>query len=329
MRIRVKRLGAAVLVAAIMVGVSYGAASAQSSSASADKVTFTYGTANDIDSFNPLIAVESPAYTSFALQYNLLLDFSTEDLSPIPGIATEVPSAENGGISSDGLTWTFKIRQGMKWSDGQPLTANDVAFTYNYILDNEFGCCKSYLKFVTSVTAPDDATLVIETSQPAVGLLSIYNYILPEHIWKDIDKEEAKTFENYPDPVTSGPFHLTNWDKGQSWTFEANPDYWAGAPHIDQVVFKVYQNQDAVVAALRSGEIDFADTLQANLYNSLQNQPNIATSSAVAPGFTSVGFNTGADVSIPDSDGNPILKDVTVRSAMAMAVDKQELVDKV
>ncbi len=329
MRIRVRRLGAAVLVAAIMVGVSYAAASAQSSSASAQKVTFTYGTANDIDSFNPLIAVEAPAYTSFALQYNLLLDFSTEDLSPIPGIATEVPSAENGGISSDGLTWTFKIRQGMKWSDGQPLTANDVAFTYNYILDNEFGCCKSYLKFVTSVTAPDDATLVIETSQPAVGLLSIYNYILPEHIWKDIDKEEAKTFENYPDPVTSGPFHLTNWDKGQSWTFEANPDYWAGAPHIDQVVFKVYQNQDAVVAALRSGEIDFADSLQANLYNSLQNQPNIATSSAVAPGFTSVGFNTGADVSIPDSDGNPILKDVTVRRAMAMAVDKQELVDKV
>jgi peptide/nickel transport system substrate-binding protein len=217
----------------------------------------------------------------------------------------------------------------VEWSDGEPLTANDVAFTYNYILDNAFGCCKSYLKFVTDVTAPDESTLVIETSQPAVGMLSIYNYILPEHIWSDIDKEEAKTFENYPDPVTSGPFHLTDWDKGQSWTFEANPDYWAGAPHVDQIVFKVYQNQDAVIAALRSGEIDFADSLQANLFNSVKNVPGVSTNTAVASGFTSVGINTGADEAIPESDGSPILKDVTVRRALAMAVDKQELVDKV
>ena len=273
MKTRATRIAATVLVTAMMVGAIAATAYGQSSSDSAEKVVFTYGTPNDIDSFNPLVAVEAPAYTSFALQYNLLLDFSTEDLSPIPAIATEVPTEENGGISADGLTWTFKIREGMAWSDGQPLTSADVAFTYNYILDNAFGCCKSYLKFVTSVTAPDPTTLVIETEQPAVGLLSIYNYILPEHIWSEIDKEEAKTFENYDPatntPVTSGPFHLVNWDKGQSWTFEANPDYWAGAPHIDEIVFRVYQNQDAVVAALRTGEIDFADSLQANLFNSL------------------------------------------------------------
>ena len=308
MRSRVRRIGAAAVVAALMVGVGAAAAFGQSPSGTAEKVVFTYGTANDIDSFNPLVAVEAPAYTSFALQYNLLLDFSPDDLSPIPGIASEVPTEENGGISADGLTWTFQIREGMTWSDGEPLTAADVAFTYNYILDNAFGCCKSYLKFVTSVTAPDDTTLVIETEQPAVGLLSIYNYILPEHIWSDIDKEEAKTFENYdPDtntPVTSGPFHLVNWDKGQSWTFEANPDYWAGAPHIDEIVFRVYQNQDAVVAALKTGEVDFADSLQANLFNSLQNEANIETHSAVASGFTSIGINSGADVAIPDSDGH-------------------------
>jgi peptide/nickel transport system substrate-binding protein len=317
------------MVAAIMVGASYASAFGQSSSGGAEKVVFTYGTQNDIDSFNPLVAVEAPAYTSFALQYNLLLDFSVDDLSPIPGIASEVPSQENGGISADGLTWTYQIREGMKWSDGVPLTAADVAFTYNYILDNAFGCCKSYLKFVDSVTAPTPTQLVIHTTQPAVGLLSIYNYILPEHVWKDIDKEEAKTFENYPDPVTSGPFHLVNWDKGQSWTFEANQDYWAGAPNVDEIVFRVYQDQGAVVAALRQGEIDFADTLQANLFNSLQNQPNITTNAAVASQFVSVGINTGADATIPESDGNPALKDVDVRTAMAMAVDKQTLVDKV
>ncbi len=329
MRTTLRRMATALLVAAAAIGSTSAVAMAQSSSAGAEKTTFTYGTVNDIDSFNPLVAVEAPAYVSFSLQYNLLLDFAPDDLAPMPGIATEVPTEENGGISADGLTWTYQIREGMTWSDGEPLTAHDVAFTYDYILENAFGCCKSYLKFVTDVTAPDDTTLVIETSQPAVGMLSIYNYILPEHIWKDIDKEEAKTFENYPDPVTSGPFHLTDWDKGQSWRFAANEDYWAGAPHVDEIVFKVYQNQDAVIAALRSGEIDFADSLQANLFNSVKDAPGIGTNVAVASGFTSVGINTGADEFIPDSDGSPILKDVTVRRALAMAVDKQELVEKV
>jgi peptide/nickel transport system substrate-binding protein len=334
---RVTRIAAAVVAAAMLNGATLASATAQSSSASpAKKVVFTYGTANDIDSFNPLVAVEAPAYTSFALQYNLLLDFSSEDLSPIPGVASEVPTQENGGISADGLTWTFKIRTGMKWSDGQPLTARDVAFTYNYILKNSFGCCISYLKFVDSVTAPDDQTVVIHTTKPAVGMLSIYDYILPEHIWKDISKDEAKTFENFDPatntPVTSGPFHLVNWDKGQSWTFEANPDYWAGAPHVDEVVFKVYQNYDAVVAALRSGEVDFADTLPANLFNSLQNQPDITTHAAVAAQFVSIGINTGSNGpggTIPGSDANKSLEDPVLRKALAMAVDKQTLVDKV
>ena len=84
---RATRTGAAAVVAAIMVSITCAAAFGQSSPGAEEKVVFTYGTANDIDSFNPLVAVEAPAYTSFALQYNLLLDFAPDDLSPIPGIA--------------------------------------------------------------------------------------------------------------------------------------------------------------------------------------------------------------------------------------------------
>jgi peptide/nickel transport system substrate-binding protein len=325
LRATARRIVAASVVAGIIVGAAAGGALAQTGAA---KVVFTYGSLNDIDSFNPLVGATAAASTSFALQYNLLLDFSPTDLSPIPGIATEVPTQANGGISSDGLTWTYTIREGMTWSDGQPLTAADVAFTYHYILDNSFACCAGYLKYVDSVTAPSPTQLVIHTTQPAAGLLSIYDYILPEHIWQDIDRDQARTFDNYPNPVTSGPFHLVDWRQG-SWTFEANPDYWAGAPNVDEVVFRVYSSPDELVAALRSGEIDFADGVQADLFDSLKGQPGIQTNAAVTSDVIWAGFNTGADVTIPTSDGNPALTDVNVRTALAMAVDKQAIVKEV
>lgn len=318
----------------VAVSAAMAAASAQDrpSVSPGNKIVFTYGTTTGVGPFNPF-AADAPAGASLALLYNLLLDFSPTDLSPVPGIATEVPTTDNGGISADGLTWTFKIRTGMRWSDGEPLTAHDVAFTYNYILDNGFACCVRYLRFVDSVTAPDDRTVVIHTMKPAAGMLSIYDHIVPEHVWKDIGADEARAFANFDPtdgtPVTSGPFRLVAWDPGRSWTFAANHEYWSGAPPIDEIVFKVYPDDAAMVAALRSGEVDFADAIPANLYDPLRGEPNIATHAAVAPRFVSIGINTGSDAptgTIPRSDANTSLRDPVVRRALAMAVDKAGLV---
>jgi len=113
------------------------------------------------------------------------------------------------------------------------------------------------------------------------------------------------------------------------WTFAANPDYWAGAPHVDQVEFRVFGSQDEMVAALRAGEIDFADDVRGDLYDALRGRPGIGTNAAVSPDVIWTGFNTGADATIPKSDGNPALKDVHVRTALAMAVDRQAIVDEV
>jgi peptide/nickel transport system substrate-binding protein len=325
MRARVGRLATAIVVVAVVVGTDAGAVSAQSATPT---TVFTVGTVGTIDSFNPLVGRTALATMSFALQYNLLLDRSPDDLSPVPGIATEVPSQANGGISSDGLTVTFDIRAGMTWSDGRPLTAADVAFTYQYVLDNRFACCASSLRFVDSVTAPSPTRLVIHTSRPAATIMSIPVYVLPEHIWKDIGPRRATTFANIPDPVTSGPFHLVE-RLTDRWTFAANPDYWAGAPHVDEVAFRVFGSQDEMVAALRSGAIDFADDVRGDLYDALQARPGIGTNAAVSPDVIWTGFNTGADVTIPKSDGDPALKDVHVRTALAMAVDKQAIVDEV
>jgi peptide/nickel transport system substrate-binding protein len=291
--------------------------------ASDERVVFTIGDDNDIDSMNPFVGVEAPAYLMYSMNYDLLVHFSTEDYSPSPGLA------ESWEVSEDGLTWTFNIRQGVKWHDGEPFTAHDVAYTYNRVLEERIGAYISYLKLVETVEAVDDFTLEITTKRPTTGILSAWVYIVPEHIWSEIGKEERKTFENYPNPVGTGPFQVVEWRKGQFFRLEANPDYWGGAPKVDEIVYRIFNNEDAAVQALRNGEIDFADTLQSTPFESLQDVENIGTNAANAIAFDEIGINAGADETLPESDGHPALKDVTVRRAMAHAIDKQVLVDRV
>ncbi|CAN5691829.1 ABC transporter substrate-binding protein [soil metagenome] len=319
-RNRALRVAGIALVVALLTPMLAPAASGQD--ADGGKLTFVWGDDNDLDSMNPFVAVEAPAFTVFYLTYDLLVNLGQEDLSPSPGLA------ESWETSEDGKTWTFKIREGVEWSDGEPLTAHDVAYTYNRVIEDKEGCCIDYLRVVETVEAPDDTTVVIETKEPTSQLLTAIVFILPEHIWSDIDKKEAKTFENNP-PVGSGPFHVTEWKKGQFFTMEANDDYWGGDPHIDEVTYRIFNNEDAVTQALKSGEIDFTSGLSANLYESLQNDPNLGTHEANISSFDEIGMNVGADAQYPDSDGHPALKDVAVRQAMSHAVDKELLAERV
>lgn len=320
-----KALTLALVVAFALVGSATAQSPGESDDGSGEdeKVVFTVGDDNDIDSMNPFVGVEAPAYLMYSLNYDLLVNFDVKDLSPAPGLAE---SWEN---SEDGLTWTFKIREGMKWSDGEPLTAHDIAYTWNRVLEERIGAYISYLNLVETAEAPDDTTFVVTTKKPTTSVLSAYVYTMPEHIWKDISKEERKTFENYPNPVTSGAFHVVEWEKGQFFRMEANEDYWAGAPKIDEVVYRVFNNEDALVQALKAGEIDFADTLGAGLYDSLEGEADISRNSATIPSFEEIGFNVGARDVYPDSDGHPALEDPIVRQAIAHAIDKQTLVDRV
>ncbi len=127
-RTRVVRAGAAV---ALAVGVLLPASMLGTSSqaAAADPVTFTVGLTNEVDSFNPFLGIEAESYEMWALMYDYLIGYSMKDMSPTPALA------ESWETSDDGLTWTFHIRDGVKWSDGEPLTAEDIAYTYGRVLD--------------------------------------------------------------------------------------------------------------------------------------------------------------------------------------------------
>lgn len=317
-----------------LLGLSAVAPAAASESPSADasdeKVVFTVGLLNQPDSFNPFLGIEAESYEMWALTYDSLVGYSRKDMSPQPALA------ESWDTSEDGLTWTFKMRDDVTWSDGEKLTAEDVAFTYERILDGgpESANWGSYLNSVESATAPDETTVVLELSEPNAVLPLLPMPIVPEHVWSDLSEKDVKSFNNEPpDVVGSGPFRLVEGAAGGSTIrFEANPDYWAGAPNIDEVVFRVFKAEDPAIQALHKGEIDFVTGISANQVEALQDAEGITAHNGDSPGFDEIGFNAGSvdlETGKPIGDPNPAVLDPKFRYALGFAIDRDALIERV
>jgi peptide/nickel transport system substrate-binding protein len=305
--------------------------STSASGSDSGKVIFKVGTLQDPDSLNPFTGIAATSYEIWGIMYDTLTMYSAKDFSVAPGLATAWQE------SADHKTWTYKIRSGQKWSDGVPLTAHDVAYTFNRIMHGQYEKTNygSYVRTITKVVAPNDTTVVMTVRQPSPVMLHLGVPILPEHIWKNIDETEVKKFSNTPDEpggaVGSGAFQLTEAHDGQSFSLVANPNYWAGAPHIDGVIYQIYNDPQAMSLALKSGEIDFADGIDANAFRALQGQPNITTRSSPYYEMDYITMNGGGALAdgTPIGDGHPALKDPRVRMAIDYATDKQALVDHV
>jgi peptide/nickel transport system substrate-binding protein len=305
---------------------------ADSTSGSDEPVTFTVGLLNEVDSFNPFNGIEASSYEMWALTYDFLVGYSMKDMSPEPALAKSWETSE------DGLTWTFHMRDDVTWSDGEPLTANDVAYTYNRVLDGgpEAATWSSYLTSVEKIEATDDYTLEMTLSKPNAVLPLLPIPIVPEHVWKDVSEDEVKSYAAEPtdgQPVVgSGPFRLVEGTAGgDTYRFEANPDYWGGAPHVDQVVYRVYKSEDPAVQALIKGEIDFVQDISALQVQSLQGQEGITAHNGDSPGFDEIAFNTGArdpKTEEPIGDGNPALEDPAFRHALGYAIDYDQIIEK-
>ncbi len=326
----VRRLLAAAAVTLTAAALSLVGGTVPASGASGDPTTFTVGIKQDIDSLNPFTGIVASAYEMYQMNYETLTDYGQKDFSAQPALA------ESWDTSEDGLTWTYHLRPGLKWSDGQPLTSADVVYTFNRIINGKYEQTNygNYVAAITSVKATDDTTVVFTVKKPTPVMLHLYVYILPEHLWKDIDQKEVRKFANEPGPdgvVGSGPYIVTEHQKGQFLRFKANPNYYGGKPKVDEVVFRVFQNDDSLAQALKRGEIDFADDLGANVFKSLEGVDGVTTRDAAYSGFNEIAFNTGAalDDGTPIGDGHPALKDPKLRVALSYAVDKAALAERV
>ncbi len=166
------------------------------------------------------------------------------------------------------MTFTYHFRPGVKWSDGEPFTAEDAAWTLNYYKDNNTTNYSADLALMDTATATDDTTMVLTSTSPTSFYsgesVFLYEYILPEHIWGKFqdDYKGARQETGFPS-VGTGPFIITDYVKNQYVQLDRNPNYWGLdvglTPHVDQIIYRIYGNQDAQAAALQSGEIDFGD----------------------------------------------------------------------
>ena len=295
------------------------------------KSVFAVGVTQDVDSLNPFVGVTVAAYEIFQMVYPTLTEYGAKDFSIQPGLA------ESWTESPDKTFWTYKIRPGLKWSDGVPLTAKDAAYTFNRIINGAFEKVNygNYVGNITKAEAPDDTTLILRVDKPSPIMEKLAVYILPEHVYSTIDETAIQSFKDEPTDgkpvVGAGPYLTAERQVGQFTRMVANPNFYRGKPAVDEVVFKFYANPDALGQALRKGEIDYADSLEANVFDSLADVPNIKRLSAVYSGFNELAFNTGAATTDnkPIGDGNPLLKDKRLREAIGWSIDRKALVEKV
>ncbi len=307
--------GVALAVAVLLVVPV--AAGAASPSPGAAATVYRIGVLEDYDGINPFSAWSGPSRECFRLGYNFLTWYDRE-YKPVPDLA------RSWETSADGRTWTFHIIEGMKWQDGVPLTARDIAFTYNLILESQDAVYAQYLTGVTSVAAPDDKTLVIATRKPNAGMLALSIPILPEHIWKKADPGNLGGFKNWP-MVGSGPFKVAELEKSKWIRIDANRDYpleLGGPPAIDAVYFVISEDAESMIQDYKAGDLDGIVDWPATYLKILKSLPGTTAVAAPAIGFHELGFNCWAS---PKSKGDPLLRDVAVRQAIAWAIDKDKI----
>ncbi|HEY1295685.1 MAG TPA: peptide ABC transporter substrate-binding protein [Chloroflexota bacterium] len=208
-----------------------------------------------------------------------LADFNAKN-ELVPILAAEIPSVDTGGVARDGTSVTWKLKRGIKWHDGQPFTASDVAFTFRYLRDpGTSATTLGYYQDVDSVEAVDEATVKITFKHPVAAWFNPFTgmpgQILPEHILKDAVGAAAKDAPFNTKPIGTGPYRVSDFKPGDVVVFELNPDYYeSGKPFFDRVTLKGGGDaQSAARAVLQTGESDWAWNLQVEpaVLTSLQN----------------------------------------------------------
>ena len=220
--------------------------------------------------------------------------------------------------SEDGLTWTVEIRDDVKFTDGEPLTAEDVAFTYNTVKESSSVNDFTMLDYAE---AASDTTVLFHMTRP----FSIWPYtmaivgIVPEHAYNSADYGS--------NPIGSGRYILKQWDRGQQVILEANPDYYGEEPKMKQVTI-LFMEEDAAFLAAQAGEADLVYTSATYSDQSIDGY-SLASYASV----DNRGFNLPAAEETTDEEGrtagNDLTSDVRVRRAINIGIDRQEMIDNV
>ncbi len=252
-----------------------------------------------------------------------------------PVLAAELPTEANGGLSADKLTVTWKLLAGLKWSDGKPLTSDDVKFTWEALSNPNSGAISGTggMELITSIDTPDELTAVVHYSEPWAGYLAQFAY----GIFPRAASGEPADMSNWDwnrQPVGAGPFVVTEWASGESISMEPNPYYFQpGKPYLGKLIFRIIPEPAAQIALMKQGEA------QVQLWPGIDD-PNeyggVVGNNAhedMVPGVWNLAIDFNLSKPFDGDPGatppHPILGDIRVRQAISSAIDYQTLVKEV
>lgn len=315
LRASVFALATALLVAACSPTTQPGSSAAPSANApvAGGAVTIPIGADPTLNPWSPNAFVESLFINRVIFEG---LTKPGKDLAPAPDLA------ESWSSAADGLSWTFKLRSGVKWSDGQPFSADDVAFTFNnVVLNKDLGAqnAASYAA-VKTVTAVDPNTVRFDLSRKFAALPSFLAYnagILPKHV---LSADPLKTTSfNKGVPVSTGPFKVEKYTSGQSVSLIRNDNYFGPKPYLDKVVFTVVPDPNTQIAQALSGDITMMILDNKAAIDRVKSASGLTVAARPLVQYYWLALN----------QTDPRFTDVRVRQALLQAIDRQAIIKSV
>jgi peptide/nickel transport system substrate-binding protein len=329
-----RRMGAAAAFAGFMAGgIEFleacgngGGSSGQPEQQAKEGGHVVEGNFTDISFLNSVLSSDTASNQVIAMLFEGMLG-SKPNGDLVPRLAQAMPQT-----SSDGTTYTFKLRPNLKWSDGQPLTSDDVLFTFNLMFAPEYKDVNSPRRtdlelHVQSITAPDPQTVVFKMKGTWAPFLALHavREIMPKHVLGSLAGKAINTADfNSAPTATSGMFKFVRWDKGQQVVLARNENYFDGKVHLDQYVYKVVPDSVTLVNQLKTGEIDFGP-VDPSLWDSLGTVDTLNRIDPFGiPTFTFYAYNLD-----PAKPAGKMFADKAVRQALLYALDRQQMADKV
>ncbi|MBI3243885.1 MAG: ABC transporter substrate-binding protein [Chloroflexi bacterium] len=293
--------------------------------ASGEPVVMKIGSQFPPDTLNPAYAFLAASYTIFDLVYSSLVKEGLDgqyygDL------------AASWSHSDDNLTWTFTLKDNIKYHNGTPLTAEDVAWSINEIHNDPEGWATlvNYTNGFKEITALDDKTVQITLDYPISNMeyRVSFLYALWRADFEPLDTTEALQNFTNDQLIGSGAFSLKTWEKDQNvLILDADPDFYDGRPVVDQLIFQTFDNSDALVQALKVGDIDVINLVPNSAFETVKTFDNVVAVNLPSRSFDELIVNSVRDDNDTAPTGNPALKDPQVKLAIAQAINKQDLVD--
>ena len=326
---RVKRLGFLAVALAIAFGACTKVDTGQST-ASGGRHSWTRpgilraASLTDPDNLSPLVGSSQIDVDISMFWAGYLFRYDDKN-DVVPELATELPTLANKGISSDGRTITYHLRKGVTWHDGAPFGADDVKFSWQAVMNpNTDVANRTGYDLISSIDTPDQQTVVVHLKRPFAPFVNTFFTmsstpypVYPKHLLAQYPDLNRVPYNSKP--VGTGPFIVSEWHRGQTLRMVANTHYWRGAPKLKEIQYRAIPDENTLTTSMKTHEIDLWFNASSANYATASKIPDTRAVLTPFTQFSMLAFN----------NARPILSDVAVRRALALATDRKRMLETV